>query len=89
LRFAVSVGEGAPQLVAIKADPTTGSADFRAWERAVSDGVFVGIAKVQAGAGAQTLKLWRVDPGVVIQRIEVVRGTLPPSYLGPPQSTRR
>ncbi len=88
LRFAVSIGDESPQIVAMKLDPTPGSDDFAAWERAVSDNAYVAVSHHHVGAGgAQTLKLWRVDPGVVFQRVEVWRGSA--SYLGPPESERR
>ena len=89
LRFAVSIGDEAPRVVTIEADPKPGSAGFPAWERAVSDGVYVATTHLRVDrAGAKTLKLWRIDPGVVFQRIELVHGKLRPSYLGPPESVR-
>jgi hypothetical protein len=89
LRFGVSIGDEAPQIITIKINPTPGHRDFRAWEKAVSDSVYTAISTHTAKAGAQTLKLWRIDPGVVFQRIEIWRGTVKQSYLGPPESMRR
>ncbi len=90
LRFAVSIGDEPPQIVTMKLDPTPGSADFAAWERAVSDNAYVAVSHHHiAAAGTQTLKLWRVDPGVVFQRVEVWRGAPRTSYLGPPESLRQ
>jgi hypothetical protein len=89
LRFGVSIGDEAPQIVTIKLDPTPGKADFMAWNKAVADSVDVVVSQHKARAGAQTLTLWRIDPGVVFQRIEIVRGPLRDSYLGAPESVRR
>jgi hypothetical protein len=36
--------------------------------------------------GYHTLKVWMVDPGVVLERIVLAHGQLLPSYLGPPES---
>lgn len=36
--------------------------------------------------GAQTLKVWMIDPGVVLQKIVVQKGAYKPSYLGPVES---
>lgn len=90
LRYAVSINdEATPQVVTMRLDPTPGDRDFRAWEAAVIDNAHVATSRHPVRAGANTLKLWLVDPGLVFQRIEVVRRPPPPTTLGPPESTRR
>ncbi|MEZ0470759.1 glycosyl hydrolase 115 family protein [Luteimonas salinilitoris] len=89
LRYAVSIGDEAPQTVTMQLDPTPGHPAFQAWQRAVADSVYTGTSRHRVEAGAQTIRLWRVDPGVVFQRVELVRGEPRPSYLGPPESVRR
>ncbi|GAB3516145.1 glycosyl hydrolase 115 family protein [Pseudoxanthomonas daejeonensis] len=90
LRYAVSINdETTPQVVNMRLDPTPGDRDFRAWEAAVIDNSHVASSRHRVRAGANTLRLWLVDPGVVFQRIEVVRRPWPPTTLGPPESARR
>ncbi|KAF1694214.1 glycosyl hydrolase [Pseudoxanthomonas jiangsuensis] len=89
LRYGLSIGDEAPQQVNVRLDPTPGDRDFRAWEAAVIDNVHVASSRHRVRAGANTLKLWLVDPGLVFQRIEVVRRPLPATTLGPEESVRR
>ncbi|WP_028916823.1 glycosyl hydrolase 115 family protein [Pseudoxanthomonas sp. J35] len=89
LRYAVSIGDEAPQLVNVRLDPTPGDRDFRAWEAAVIDNSHAASSRHRVRAGANTLKLWLVDPGLVFQRVEVLRRPWPPTTLGPPESARR
>lgn len=55
----------------------------------VSDSEHAAVSRHAARAGAQTLKLWRIDPGVVFQVVELSRGDPRPRYPGPPESERR
>jgi hypothetical protein len=61
----------------------------RQWERNTSDNVTVTWTTHEVAApGVHTLKLWMVDPTVVVQKIVVETRPLPYSYLGPPESKR-
>ncbi|HEY5381658.1 MAG TPA: glycosyl hydrolase 115 family protein [Acidobacteriaceae bacterium] len=85
LRFAVSVDDG-PRTVVDELEHNT----EKDWARAVSDGVrHVTLPLSIAASGYHTLKIWAVDPGVVLERLVVSHGAngyLRPSYLGPPES---
>ena len=82
LRFAVSVDDGPRTLVDALQHNTQ-----RDWETAVSDGVKkVSLPLSIPKAGYHTLKIWAVDPGVVLERLVVSHGPLRSSYLGPPES---
>jgi hypothetical protein len=39
--------------------------------------------------GYHTVKVWKVDPSIAIDRIVIDTGGLSPSYLGPPESYHR
>jgi len=81
LRYAVSFDDQAPQVVNLAADTT-----LRAWERWVSDNANVSLTHHRVAAGDHVLRYWLVDPGVVLQRLEVDRGRTPPDYLGAPEN---
>ncbi|MEO5714479.1 MAG: glycosyl hydrolase 115 family protein [Luteolibacter sp.] len=83
-RCAVSLDGQTPQIVSVGADVSSSG-----WDTSVKDSVRVATALVSAdSAGPHVLKVWMVDPGVVLQRIEVDTGGLKTSYLGPPESPR-
>ena len=85
LRYAVSFDDQPPQIVNVAADTT-----LRAWERWVSDNANVTVTRHRlADPGAHVLHFWMVDPGVVLQKLVVERGSLRPTYLGPPESFHR
>jgi hypothetical protein len=84
LRYAISFDDQQPQIV----DALEHNSD-KEWAQAVSDGVrkIASTLKVD-GPGYHTLKFRMVDPGVVLEKLVISPGSLPPSYLGPPESYR-
>jgi hypothetical protein len=84
LRCAVSFDEEAPQVVEVQANRTPVE-----WERSVIDAVAHTATHHRIAApGAHVLKLWMVDPGVVLEKIVIDAGGVRPSSLGPPESVR-
>jgi hypothetical protein len=82
LRYAVSFDDQPPQVVDALAHNTQ-----RDWEESVRDAVRkVRTSHTLDKAGYHTLKFWMVDPGVVLEKLVIDHGNLPPSYLGPPES---
>ncbi len=82
LRLAVSVDDDSPQVLHLGNE--VGSKD---WETAVGNGVARVTARLKIDRpGAHVIKVWRVSPGVVLERIVVDTGGVRASYLGPPES---
>lgn len=82
--LALSLDDQPPQRLALGLHAT--NAD---WERAVADAVKKLSATLEVAApGRHVLKLWRVSPAVVVERIVINTGGVRPSYLGPPPSGR-
>ena len=89
LRYAISIDGEAPQVVNVtKATGADDTSMNRQWERNTSDNVNRTVTThTIAQPGAHVLKLWMVDPTVVVQKLVVDTGGLQTSYLGPPEST--
>lgn len=90
LRFALSFDDQPPQIVtAVPAVYAVGDSG-RDWAKTVSDAArIIKTPFVLENPGEHTLKVWMVDPGVVLQKIVVDCGGEKPSYLGPPESFHR
>ena len=86
LRYAVSLDDEAPQLINLHTGMKQGESN-RIWEQAVANDIILKTSQHNAAAaGAHVLKFWRVDPGVVLEKLVVSQGTVPTSYLGPPET---
>jgi hypothetical protein len=73
---AVELDDNPPQLVS-----------FKTGDRNVVDNLMTLHTELAIdGAGEHTLKIWMVDPGVVIDKLIINTGGLKKSYLGPPES---
>jgi hypothetical protein len=83
LRFAYSIDDQPPQLVTITAG-TGNEVTNSAWSRNVLDNsTSATTAATIAAPGKHTLKIYGLDPGVLLEKIVLDAGGLRPSYLGP------
>jgi hypothetical protein len=80
LRYAVSFDNETPQIINLHADNSE-----KAWAQSVSDNIRISTSTYNLPkAGKHTLKIWAVDPGIVLQKIVIDWGGVKQSYLGPP-----
>ncbi|HVT73760.1 MAG TPA: glycosyl hydrolase 115 family protein [Lacunisphaera sp.] len=87
LRYAVSFDDQPPQVVTLVPPGYQAQNSNAAWEKSVADNAHYGRSRhALATVGYHTLKIWMVDPAVVLQKLIVDCGGLKPSYLGPPES---
>lgn len=91
IRVAVSVDDGPPSVINVNSEDTV--PDFKYpmwWNTMVSNNIRTLTTRHQITvAGEHRVRVWRIDPGVVLQKIVVRSRELPTSYLGPPGQERR
>jgi Glycosyl hydrolase family 115/Gylcosyl hydrolase family 115 C-terminal domain len=87
LRLAVSFDDEPPQTVTLVPQDYIAQHGSMDWEKCVGDNArLVRTMHMLTEPGYHTLKLWMVDPGVVLEKLVVNLGGVKPSYLGPPES---
>jgi len=89
LRFAVGVDDAPIEMVSITAGTgrEIGAGTGRAWQENVLNNTTATTTKQTiAAAGSHTLKIYMIDPGVLLEKIVIDNGGLRPSYLGPPET---
>jgi hypothetical protein len=66
---------------------TRGNEHDKQWQQNVLRGAAINTTRHQIPtAGSHTLRIWMVDPGVVIDQIFMDAGGIRQSYLGPPET---
>ncbi len=87
VRYAIAFDDDPPTLVTLVPQGYQAQNRNRDWEKSVADNAHYGISGHHIPApGYHTLKVWMVDPAVVLQKLVLNLGGLKPSYLGPPES---
>jgi hypothetical protein len=82
LEVAVSIDEGVPVILNMHKGRS-----FQDWEESVKNNMTMVTTKQNLeSAGNHTLKVWMVDPGVVLEKILIETGDHKKSYLGAPES---
>jgi hypothetical protein len=82
LRYAIAIDDMPPRIVDIlQNDP------MRGWDTAVTNNVRISVSQLAVEKpGPHRLRIFAVDPGVVLQKIVIHAGGLEKSYLGPPET---
>lgn len=84
LKLAVSMDDLPPIIIEMHADRSS-----REWNSMVANNIKYVQAKVEINSpGKHTLKVWAIDPAIVLQKIIVSLEKLPKTHLGPPESQK-
>lgn len=88
LKFAIAIDDEEPQIININENEIKPDWAYAAWwTKSVADHIKNSVSEHKdIKAGIHTLKVWAMDPGIVIQKFVIDAGGLKPSYLGPPES---
>jgi hypothetical protein len=87
LQYGISFDDEIPQVINLVPDHYNARNGNSDWEKTVSDNArFSKSTHNINSSGYHTLKIFMIDPGVVLQKMIVNTGGLKPSYLGPPES---
>jgi hypothetical protein len=82
LRYAVSIDDDTPQTVNILSDHSN-----KIWMQWVADNINISSSVHEIRKpGLHVLKFWMIDPGIVLQQINLDCGGLKETYLGPPET---
>jgi hypothetical protein len=85
LRYAIAIDDAQPQVVDFNVDKESD----RRWAENVMRNASIDITTHSiAAAGKHILKIWMVDPGVVIDKIVIDFGGAKESYFGPPETLK-
>ena len=87
LSCAVSFDDQPPKIMSIVTKDYVVAYSNNDWQESVKNNMRkIKTTHTLSGKGYHTLKVWMVDPGVVLEKLIVNTGGLKPSYLGPPES---
>jgi hypothetical protein len=85
LKYGVSIDDEQPQIIALNKDDNNN----RVWEGWVANNIIIKTSDhIVTKPGKHVLKIWMVNPGIVLQKIVLNLGGVKQSYLGPPETLR-
>ena len=88
-KIGISFDDEIPQIITVVPKEFNAQNGNREWEKTVMDNTrYVKTDLSISEAGYHTLKIWMIDPGIVLEKIVINTGGVRPSYLGPPESFR-
>lgn len=82
LRYAIALNDEQPHIVDLESEEYS-----QVWAGNILRTAALGQSQHRVAApGRQVLKIWMVDPGVVLDKLVLRTQALPPSFLGPPET---
>jgi hypothetical protein len=89
LKIGFSFDDEDPRIVVVVPKDFSAMNGNKDWEQTVMDNArIINLKQILKTPGSHALKIWMIDPGIVIEKIVVDMGGIRASYLGPPESYR-
>jgi hypothetical protein len=89
LKIGLSFDDETPRIVVVVPKDFSAMNGNKEWEQTVMDNArFLDVKQIIKEPGYHTLKIWMIDPGLIVEKIVVDLGGVRASYLGPPESYR-
>jgi len=89
-KIGLSIDDDDAQIITVVPKEFNARNGNREWEQTVMDNTrFVKGRILVSEPGYHTLKIWMIDPGMVLEKIVINTGGVRQSYLGPPESYYR
>jgi hypothetical protein len=83
LQFTIAIDDQQPQIVSINKD----DADRTVWNKWVADNIIITTTTHRISSkGRHVIKYWPLNSAIVLQKLVIDLGGLPPSYLGPAET---
>ncbi|HUW91976.1 MAG TPA: glycosyl hydrolase 115 family protein [Bacteroidales bacterium] len=90
LRIGVSFDDETPQIITAVPGNFNAQNGNAVWEKSVmNNALYLSVNHTITEKGYHTLRIWMIDPGLVLEKIIVNTGGVKPSYLGPPESFKK
>jgi hypothetical protein len=89
MKIGLSFDDEDPQIIVVVPKEFRAMNGNKDWEQTVMDNArYVNVKHTISSPGYHILKIWMIDPGVVLEKIIIDTGGVRPSYLGPHESKR-
>jgi hypothetical protein len=86
-KIGLSFDDEVPRAVVVVPKDFSAMNGNKDWEQTVMDNArYIDLRQIIKSPGYHTLKIWLIDPGIVVEKIVVNTGGVRSSYLGPPES---
>jgi hypothetical protein len=87
MKIGLSIDDEVPGTIVVVPRDFSAMNGNKEWEQTVMDNArFVSMKQEIKSPGYHVLKIWMIDPGIIIEKIVVDTGGVRDSYLGPPES---